>query len=138
MRIRTLLSSVIATSLVLVACTSSPQKTHTDAQERPSASRCMPVQDLAEWQPLDERSLLLFVPGSRRSRLIVLATPIDGLPLAGDIEMIDGDLDGFICPSGVDGIYVRDCACASTSIVSIEYLTETKTAELLGDAPPIL
>jgi hypothetical protein len=137
-RTRTLLSSMIATLFVLVACTSSPQKTDIEAEQRPSASRCVPVQDLAEWEPLGERSILLFVPGSGRSRVLVLAMPIEGLPLAGDIEMVDGDLDGFICPGGIDGIYVRDCGCASRNIVSIENLTEQQTAELLGQSPLVL
>jgi hypothetical protein len=138
MRTRTLLSSIVTTSLVLGACASSPQNTHIEAKQRASASRCVPVQDLAEWEPLDERSILLFVPDSRRSRLLVLAMPVEGLSLAGDIEIIDGDLDGFICPGAVDVIYVPDCGCASASIASIEPLTETQTAELLGESALIL
>jgi hypothetical protein len=93
------------------------------------------VEELAEWEPLDERSLLLSAPETPRAHLITLATPIEDLRSAGDIEVIDGDLDGFICPNGVDAIIVEDCSCASTSIASIEYLSEKQTAELLGEAP---
>jgi len=106
----------------------------------PAASRdaCIRVQSLSEWEPLDDRSLLLSPPGSPRSHLITLATPINGLRHAGEIDVIDGDLDGFICPNGVDGILVEECLCASANIASIEYLSEKRTAELRQEPPTIL
>lgn len=103
-----------------------------------SSEGCIRVADLAEWQPLSEGSILLSAPGERRGYLITLATPIEDLPGANDLEIIDGDLDGFICAGGIDQVYAAECFCASASIAAIEYLSEKRTAELLGEEPTIL
>jgi hypothetical protein len=102
------------------------------------ASACIRVEDLAEWEPIDNRTILLSVPGNRRGYLITLATPIEDLRLADAIDVIDSDLNGFICADGVDEVFAAECSCASASIASIEYLTEKRTAELLGEGPTIL
>ena len=103
-----------------------------------STGACISVEDLAEWEPLDNRSILFSVPGNPRGHLITLATPIEDLRLASELDVIDGDLDGFICAGGVDRVFAAECSCASARIASIEYLSEKRTAELLGEAPTIL
>lgn len=103
-----------------------------------STDACIRVKDLAEWEPLNDRSILLSGPGNPRGHLITLATPIEDLHLASDLDFIDGDLDGFICAGGVDQVFAAECSCASASIASIEYLSERRTAELMGEEPIIL
>jgi hypothetical protein len=136
MRIGTLTASAIASLLALVACATPPGKAGAaGAKPLPDTTRCMAAKDLAEWEPLDARTILLFISSSRRAYLAVLAAPLDSLEFADDIEVVDGDLDGFICPGDVHGLYVLDCDCEATSIVSMEYLTEKQTIALLGQSP---
>lgn len=103
-----------------------------------STDSCIRVEDLAEWEPVNDRSILLSTPGNPRGHLITLATPIEDLQLANDLDVIDGDLDGFICAGGVDRVFAAECSCASASIASIEYLSKKRTAELIGEDPAIL
>ena len=125
-------------AIALCACTPSPRKAQVATIPAASRSACIRVEALSEWEPLDDRSLLLSAPGSSRSHLITLATPINELTQASEIDVIDGDLDGFICPNSVDGILVEECLCASASIASIEYLSEKRTAELRQEPPTVL
>jgi hypothetical protein len=99
---------------------------------------CIRVEDLAEWEPLDNRSILLSVPGQPRGHLITLVAPIEDLRIANDLEVIDGDLNGFICADGVDQVFAAECSCSSASIASIKFLSEKRTAELLREGPTIL
>jgi hypothetical protein len=125
-------------AVVLCACTSSPPRAQIATNPAVSRGACIRVEALSDWEPLDDRSILLSAPGSPRSHLITLATPIKDLVLANELDVIDGDLDGFICPDSVDGIYVEECLCASAGIASIEYLSEKRTAELRGEPPTVL
>ncbi len=93
---------------------------------------CIGVERLAVWEPLDESTLLLQAPGERRAHLLRLATPIVGLMLTQELEVADGDLDGLICPGGMDTISTAPPSGEPATITSIEYLTERQTAELLG------
>jgi len=43
-----------------------------------------------------------------------------------------------LCPDGIDRILVEECSCTPVSIASIEYLSEMRTAELLGESSTIL
>ena len=63
---------------------------------------------------------------------------IEDLRLASELDVIDGDLDGFICAEGVDSVFAAERLCLSASIASIEYLSAMRTAELLGEVPTIL
>jgi hypothetical protein len=123
---------VSAAVLALSACSSSPQRAEVATHHTDTPRRCIDVEDLSEWQPLDDRSILLSAPGNPRSHLITLAAPINDLLLAGDIEIVDGDLNGMICADGVDAIFVEECACSSAKISSIDHLSEKRTAELLA------
>jgi hypothetical protein len=125
-------AGVSAAVFALSACSSSPHSAAVATHHPDSLGRCIRVEDLSEWQPLDDRSILLSAPGNPRSHLLTLAAPIDDLVLAGDIEIVDGDLNGLICADGVDEIFVEECSCSSAKISSIDYLSEKRTAELLA------
>jgi hypothetical protein len=127
-----------AAGVLLTACASPFHGAEVARRETAATDSCIRAEALAEWEPLDDQSLLVFEPRGRRAHLIRLAAPVEGLMLAHDIMAVDGDLDGLICPQGVDGIYVEECGCASSDIVSIEYLSEKRTAELTGNAPIVL
>jgi len=103
-----------------------------------STDACIRVEDLAEWDFMDDRSILLSVPGQPRGYLITLVTPMQDLRFAKDIDVIDGDHNGFICADGVDQVNAVGCSLSPVSIASIEYLSERRTAELLGEGPIIL
>ncbi len=105
--------------------TSAPQpRTTTDME-------CVHVRMLAEWQPVDDHTLLLLAPGETRGHLLRITPEIPGLQAANEVDIVDGDLDDLICPHGEDAIVVEECDCGTAVISSIEYLSEQRTAELL-------
>ena len=87
----------------------------------------IPVADLGQWEPLDERTLLVWAPNSARARLIRLSRPVQALPSTDIVSIIDGDQDDLISPCGHDTVMVNgDMA----EIISIRSLSEQETAEL--------
>ena len=97
----------------------------------PDNSDCVHVATLAEWQPLDDHTLLLLAPGDERGHLLHVTPAIPGLQSANEVDIVDGNLDDLICPYGDDAILVEECDCGAAVISSIEYLSEQRTAELL-------
>jgi hypothetical protein len=97
----------------------------------------MAVEQLAQWESLDESTVLLWAPNTSRAYLIGLGRPIAELLLVDDIDIADGDSDRLICPCGRDGL-VEIGSGHSARIVTIEYLSEQRTAELLGGEGTVL
>jgi hypothetical protein len=91
----------------------------------------MPVEQLAEWEPIDASSFLLWAPNESRAHLIRRGRPIEELLWVDDIDLADVDSDRLICPCGRDGV-VEISSGRSARIIAIEYLSEQRTAELLG------
>ena len=85
------------------------------------------TEDLGQWEPLDDRTLLVWAPHSTRAHLIRLGSALAGLMETEAVAVIDGDHDEVISPCGHDAIMVDDDAA---EITSIEYLSEKRTAEL--------
>jgi hypothetical protein len=85
---------------------------------------------------VDDAQLLLWAPGERRTHLLTLASPIVGLLFAEEVDIVDGDLDGWICAHGRDRVLLpEDLPGGSASIAAIEYLSEKRTAELRVGGP---
>jgi hypothetical protein len=82
------------------------------------------VQDLSEWEPLDEFSIVLFSPDSSRAYLLRLTWPIEGLGEADDVDVVDADHDDQICPAGPDGVVLAGCDCGPAQIASIRRLDQ--------------
>jgi hypothetical protein len=116
-----------AAALALSGCVGQPVE-HTSARSSTSPV-CIPVQDLSEWELVDEISIVLISPDNSRAYLLRLTLPIEGLDEAGDIDVVDADHDGRICPAGPDGVMAADCGCATAGIASIR---------VLDTVPPIL
>lgn len=98
---------------------------------------CIPVEQLAEWEPLDERSMLVWAQGETRAYLVQIGRPMEELYLVDDIDLADVDSDRLICPCGHDGV-VDMASGRSARITSIEYLSEQRTAEMLGEPTIVL
>jgi hypothetical protein len=118
----------------LSACTSAPYLARQCEQEAVRLHNCIPVEQLAEWDSLDDSTLLLWAPGTSRAYLLRLGRPLGDLTLVDDIDIADGDQDRMICPCGRDGV-VEGRSGQSARILAIEYLTEQRTAELLRNPP---
>jgi hypothetical protein len=100
-----------------------------------AAHESLRVEELGNWEPVDDSALLIWAPGASRAHLIHLTHPVQGLSGAAILILIDGDHDGRITACGHDGIMVGDGQGGTARIKAIEYLSEKHTAEL--DRPPV-
>ena len=125
--VRRRLSACVVTGFMLLgarAPAAHAQSCEADALRRDAALR---VEDLGDWEPVDERTVLVWPPGGTRAYLLRLAAPV---PQLTEIEMIaleDGDRDGLITACGHDAVMLDD---AVAKIATIEHLSEQRTAEL--------
>lgn len=84
------------------------------------------------WEPLNDRTLLIWTSHSQRAHLVKLKNPLHGLMAAPIIVLVDGDHDGKISPCGHDGIILGDGAHGGhiADITSIKQLSERRTVQL--------
>jgi len=90
----------------------------------------MRIEDLGNWEPVDDSTLLIWAPGANRAHLIRLNHPVQALAGAAILTLIDGDHDGRITACGHDEIMAGDGQDGIAGIKAIEYLSERHTAEL--------
>ena len=90
----------------------------------------IPVEALANWEPVDDHTLLIWESTDRRAHLVQLDHPIPGLGTAAVIVLIAGDHDRTISACGHDGVMVEGAGGGAARIVSIRYLSARQTAEL--------
>jgi hypothetical protein len=127
----------LALTALLSACATAPEQAATCEQRAAVAHACIPVESLAEWESIDDSTVLLWAPGATRAFLLRLRRPIQDLTQLQEVEIADGDDDRMICACGKDGI-VDALTGRSARFASIEYLSEQRTAELLGPPSSIL
>lgn len=84
------------------------------------------------WEPVNDRTLLIWTGHSQRAHLVKLESPLHGLMAAPIIVLVDGDHDGKISPCGHDGIVLGDGANGGhiADIASIKLLSERRTLQL--------
>jgi hypothetical protein len=102
---------------------------HCEARAR-HAHLSLAVAALGSWEPVDERTLLVWAPAATRAHLLHLSRPLAALTHSPILTMIDGDHDGVITACGHDGITVSDGSSERALIRSIEYLSVKRTVEL--------
>lgn len=85
---------------------------------------------LANWEPLDNRTVLVWTTHSLRASLVKLARPLDGLTSADIISLVDRDGDGTISACGRDAVTIGDDESDAVRIVSIRLLSERRTVAL--------
>lgn len=87
---------------------------------------------LDNWEPVNDRTVLIWVRHSARARLVRLDRPLEGLATATVVVLVDGDHDGSISACGSDGMAIGDGPRIGkvARIVSIRLLSEKRTAEL--------
>jgi hypothetical protein len=90
----------------------------------------IPVKGLDSWEPVNERTLLVWGIDAARAHLIHLRTGIPNLATVRILTLVDGDHDGLITACGRDAILVTDNGGGLARIRSIEYLSAKRTAEL--------
>lgn len=95
---------------------------------------------LQNWEPVNDRTVLIWTGHETRAHLVRLDRPLSGLTTAPIIDLVDGDHDRSISPCGRDGIKIADGQGDGTvaRIVSIEYLSYRRTAELDPDTQAAL
>lgn len=85
---------------------------------------------LANWEPLDDRTVVIWTEHSPRASLVKLARPLDGLTSASIITLIAGHGDRTISPCGHDALMIGQDESTVAQIVSITRLSERRTAAL--------
>jgi len=93
------------------------------------------VKTLESWEPLDERTLLIWTTHDARAHLVRLEHPIPGLASALTIFLVAGEHERVVCACGRDAVMVQGSGLAR--IVSIRYLSRRQTAQLDAGATAI-
>lgn len=88
------------------------------------------AETLANWEPVDDRTVLIWMEHSARARLVRLSRPLEGLASAPIIMLVDGDGDRTISACGHDALTLSYDEREKVRIVSIERLSERLTAAL--------
>jgi Family of unknown function (DUF6491) len=123
----TALIVVLALAVAPYRASASPSCERHAAREH----RALRVEGLANWEPIDDQTVLIWTGSSIRAYLVRLARPLDHLMVAPIIALLDGDRDRTISPCGDDAVTVDDGEDTEVSpIVSIERLSEKRTAQL--------
>lgn len=124
---------VIATLLALLAAGHDAAATTLSCEARAlRAHRVLLANSMENWEPLDNRTVLIWTRRSRRAHLLRVDRALAGLTDAAVLYLVDPDHDGHITPCGRDGIAISDRAEVTqvARIVSIELLSAKRTAEL--------
>jgi hypothetical protein len=87
---------------------------------------------LENWEPIDDRTVLIWTGHETRAHLVRLDRPLSGLTAASIINLVDGDGDRSISPCGHDDLKIGGGQDDGTvaRIVSIEHLSYWRTMEL--------
>jgi hypothetical protein len=95
------------------------------------------AESLENWEPLDDRTVLIWTRHSERASLVRLARPLEGLTAARIIILVAGDGDRTISACGHDALTLGHDQSERARIVSIKRLSRRLTAALdAGEAAP--
>lgn len=86
------------------------------------------AEDLANWEPVDDHTLLVWTLHDPRAHLVSLEHSIPGLRGAPTVILVTPRHDPNVCACGHDAVLVPGGGAARIS--SIRYLSEKRTAEL--------
>jgi Family of unknown function (DUF6491) len=92
------------------------------------AQDSIPAARLANWEPVDEQTLLVWTLHDSRAHLVRLDHPIQGLLDAATIVLVTPSTYPNICACGLEELMVPGAGAAR--ITSVRYLSEKRTAEL--------
>ena len=96
-----------------------------------NARQSIPAERLANWEPLDDHTLLVWTLHDSRAYLVELSGPVPGLLDATTLYMVTRNNDPNACACGHDAVRVPGGGTAQ--IISVRYLSEKRTAELDPD-----
>lgn len=96
------------------------------------AHRVLLADSMDNWEPLDDRTVLIWTKHSSRAHLVRVDRALAGLTHAAMLYLVDPDHDGLITPCGRDGIVIGYGVEVTqiARIVSIDLLSAKRTAEL--------
>ena len=95
------------------------------------ARQSIPAQRLANWEPMDDHTLLIWTVDDSRAYLVELSRPVSGLLDASTVYLVTHNHDPNVCACGYDEVMVRNGGIAR--IASVRHLSEKQTAELDPD-----
>lgn len=129
--VRTGLMIAIVLSLIGGARAATPATVDCEARAA-RAHQVLLADSMENWEPLDDRSVLIWTEHSPRAHLVRLDRAVAGLAAAAVIYLVDADSDGYISPCGRDGVVIgeRPGDRQVARIASIELLSARRTADL--------
>lgn len=87
-------------------------------------------ESLANWEPVDNQTVLVWMRHSTRARIVRLSRPLQGLTSAPIIIFVAGDGDRTISACGHDALTLSHDESEKAGIVSIRRLSARLTAAL--------
>lgn len=118
---------VIAVLGLVLACPSLGATPGCAARAR-HAEVSIPAQRLANWEPVDDRTLLIWTVHDSRAHLLELDHPVPGLRAAPTIFLITRNHDPNVHACADDQVMIPGGETAR--IISIRYLSQKRTAQL--------
>lgn len=88
------------------------------------------AESLANWEPVDDKTVLVWMRHSTRARLVRLSKPLPGLTSAPIIIFVAADGDRTISACGRDALTLSYDESEKARVVSIQRLSERLTAAL--------
>lgn len=95
------------------------------------ARQAIPAERLANWEPMDDHTLLVWTLHDSRAYLVELSRAVPGLLDAPTVYLVTRDHDPNVSACGHDAVVVPGGGIAR--IASIRYLSEKRTTELDPD-----
>ncbi|HEY8520499.1 MAG TPA: DUF6491 family protein [Gammaproteobacteria bacterium] len=95
-----------------------------------SETDCLWTSAITDWQPLDDRNLIVYAPAGRPYHVELSRSCFD-LEFADVIAFYDRSPDERICGYGMDRVIVNRTIQESCGIASVDELTEEQAEELL-------
>jgi len=96
-----------------------------------SVGSYIPVQELGQWDVIDERTLLIWVPGTARAHLVRLSKAVPMLRQIEELSVVGGGPEHIILPCGRDAVELEDASRTRAAITEIEPISAAQAAELL-------
>lgn len=123
---------LVALIALLLGCVAAAAATSECEIRAARSQEALAGASLENWEPVNDRTVLIWAGRDARAHLVRLDRPLYGLMAAPVIDLIDGDHDRTISPCGQDGIMIGNAQGDGSfaRIVRIELLSYRRTIEL--------
>lgn len=129
-------AALLISLLCIAGCAHSPGTGGQQSAERNTAvgTDCVFLQNLYNWQALNDRSLVVWTLGGEDAYLVTIAPDMLNLSFAEDLRFEDGDGNGMLCGFGGDAITMGGLMAQRSTVQSVRKLSAAQLADLLASS----